>query len=188
MASLWETSVFWLSVSGYDIYLSDSDIVCFQVIFTVFVSFPVFYCLELFLGLCQGCTNPECQIVIATKFYTVKPNICGSSIWNFLHVTFFMLLSWRLQFLKQILYFSNILLPLHVLHIGLVTLLNFCVYSVVLFVSTGLFFFVPGSLQNWGGGGVVGLEVTDDHLNSELMFPLSPMFSCKCINLNTGLF
>ena len=143
MASLWETSVFWLSVSGYDIYLSDTDIVCYQVIFTVFVGFPVFYCLELFLGLCQGCTNPECQIVMATKFYTVKPNICGSSIWNFLHVTFL-----APTIFRQILYFWNILLPWQVLYIGLVTLLNFCVYSVVFFVSTGLFFFVPGSLQN----------------------------------------
>jgi hypothetical protein len=37
--------------------------------------------------LSHGSTNPRCQPVRATKFCMVVPNICGSSIWNLLHVT-----------------------------------------------------------------------------------------------------
>jgi hypothetical protein len=35
----------------------------------------------------QVCTNPGPQLAQATKFCTMAPNICGSSIWNLLHVT-----------------------------------------------------------------------------------------------------
>jgi hypothetical protein len=37
----------------------------------------------------KGCTNPGCQVARATKFCTVAPDtcICGSSVWNVLHVT-----------------------------------------------------------------------------------------------------
>ena len=35
----------------------------------------------------QGCTNTGHQVAVATKFYTVVPHICGSSVWNLLHVT-----------------------------------------------------------------------------------------------------
>jgi hypothetical protein len=38
------------------------------------------------LSLYQGYTNPRCQVAMATKCFTVAPNICGSSIWNSLHV------------------------------------------------------------------------------------------------------
>ena len=34
-----------------------------------------------------GCTNLGCRIAQATKFCTVAPNNCGSSIWNLFHVT-----------------------------------------------------------------------------------------------------
>jgi hypothetical protein len=36
--------------------------------------------------LSQGCTNPERQVAVATKFLTVAPNIWGSAVWNLLHV------------------------------------------------------------------------------------------------------
>jgi len=35
----------------------------------------------------QGCTNPWCQVAVATKFCTVAPNICGPSVRNLLYVT-----------------------------------------------------------------------------------------------------
>jgi hypothetical protein len=35
----------------------------------------------------QVCANPGFQVFVATKFCTVAPNVCGSSVWNFLHVT-----------------------------------------------------------------------------------------------------
>jgi hypothetical protein len=35
----------------------------------------------------QGCTNPQPEAARAATFYTVAPNICGSSVWNLLHVT-----------------------------------------------------------------------------------------------------
>jgi hypothetical protein len=28
----------------------------------------------------QGCTNPRCKVVVATKFYKFAPNICGFSV------------------------------------------------------------------------------------------------------------
>ena len=40
--------------------------------------------------LCQGCTNPGHQVARATKFCTVAPNICGSSVWYLLDVTVLM--------------------------------------------------------------------------------------------------
>jgi hypothetical protein len=35
----------------------------------------------------QECINPGRQVVVATKFCTLTPNIFGSSVWNMLHVT-----------------------------------------------------------------------------------------------------
>ena len=35
----------------------------------------------------HGCTNPGDHVTRATKFCTMAPNICGSSIRNLLHVT-----------------------------------------------------------------------------------------------------
>ena len=39
------------------------------------------------ISLKQKCTNPGSQFVTENKSCTVAPNICGSSIWNFLHFT-----------------------------------------------------------------------------------------------------
>ena len=36
----------------------------------------------------QGRTNPGRQVARSTKFCTAAPNMCGSSVWNLLHVTF----------------------------------------------------------------------------------------------------
>jgi len=33
------------------------------------------------------CTNPGCQVAMVTGFCMLAPNVCGSSVWNFLHVT-----------------------------------------------------------------------------------------------------
>jgi hypothetical protein len=38
-------------------------------------------------GYHHGRTNPGRQVARATTFCTVAPNICGSSVWNLLHVT-----------------------------------------------------------------------------------------------------
>jgi hypothetical protein len=38
--------------------------------------------------LAQGCTILRCRVAIATRVCTVAPNICVSSVWNFVHVTF----------------------------------------------------------------------------------------------------
>jgi hypothetical protein len=35
----------------------------------------------------QRCTNPTCQVAMANKLCIVAPNICGSLVWNWLHVT-----------------------------------------------------------------------------------------------------
>jgi hypothetical protein len=48
----------------------------------------------------QGCTNSRLQVALPTKFCKVAPNICGSSVWNLLHV---MLLA--LKILRQLLGF-----------------------------------------------------------------------------------
>jgi hypothetical protein len=39
------------------------------------------------LVLKQGCTNPGRQVAVATKLRTVERNVCGSSLWNLLHLT-----------------------------------------------------------------------------------------------------
>jgi hypothetical protein len=48
----------------------------------------------------QGCTNPGRQVARATKFPTVTPNICGSSVWDLLHGTLRAprILKWALDF------------------------------------------------------------------------------------------
>ena len=33
------------------------------------------------------CTNPMPQVARETKFFIVAPEICGSSVWNLLHIT-----------------------------------------------------------------------------------------------------
>lgn len=38
----------------------------------------------------QGCTNPRHHVAVETKFCTVVPNMCGSSVWSLLHVTLLM--------------------------------------------------------------------------------------------------
>lgn len=43
--------------------------------------------LNCILFILQGCTRTERQVAIATKFYSVPPNICGSELWNLLYVT-----------------------------------------------------------------------------------------------------
>jgi hypothetical protein len=40
------------------------------------------------LGFAQGCKNPRHQVAQAIKLFMVMPNICGSSVWDLLHVTF----------------------------------------------------------------------------------------------------
>ena len=39
-------------------------------------------------GYNQGRTNPGRQVARSTKFCTAAPNMCGSLVWNLLHVTF----------------------------------------------------------------------------------------------------
>ena len=34
----------------------------------------------------QGYTNPGRRVVQGTKFWTVALSVCGSSVWNLLHV------------------------------------------------------------------------------------------------------
>jgi hypothetical protein len=50
----------------------------------------------------QGFTNPGCWDTMATKFYTVAPHMCGSSVWNFLHVIHLVprIFRWLLDFWK----------------------------------------------------------------------------------------
>jgi hypothetical protein len=50
----------------------------------------------------QGCRNHGCQVAWVTKFYMPKPNVCGSSVRNLLHVTFLVsrILRWLLDFGK----------------------------------------------------------------------------------------
>jgi hypothetical protein len=38
-------------------------------------------------GLQQGCTNIGQNVAVATKFFTLAPNVYGSSEWNLLHIT-----------------------------------------------------------------------------------------------------
>jgi hypothetical protein len=50
----------------------------------------------------DSCTNPRCQVMQATKFCTVVPNICGSWVWNLIHVILMVprVLRWFLDFWK----------------------------------------------------------------------------------------
>ena len=45
------------------------------------------------------CTNAGCQVIWATEFWMLIPNICGSSVWNLLHITLLVprILSWLLH-------------------------------------------------------------------------------------------
>ena len=54
-------------------------------------------------SLYAGVHNPERQVAMATKFHTVAPNICGSSVRNLLHVTLLAprSLRWLLHFFKK---------------------------------------------------------------------------------------
>lgn len=48
------------------------------------------------------CANPRCQVMQATKFCTAVPNICGSWVWNLIHVILMVprVLRWFLDFWK----------------------------------------------------------------------------------------
>ena len=48
----------------------------------------------------HGCTNPGRQVARTTIYFVVPPNICGSSVWNLLHVTLLepRILKWLLDF------------------------------------------------------------------------------------------
>ena len=46
-------------------------------------------------NLIQGCTNPGHLVVVTSKFWTVAPNICGSSTRNLLHVRLLAPKTWR---------------------------------------------------------------------------------------------
>jgi len=37
--------------------------------------------------LTKGCTKPEDQVAVTTKFYTGLPNTFGSLVWNVIHAT-----------------------------------------------------------------------------------------------------
>jgi len=53
----------------------------------ILIGFTVAYLEDKSWILIQGCTNPRHQFAMVTKFCTVAPNICGSLVWNLLHVT-----------------------------------------------------------------------------------------------------
>jgi hypothetical protein len=57
---------------------------------------------DVIVVLNQGRTNPGRQVAVATKFCTVIPSICGSSVWNFFHVTLLAprILTWLFDFSK----------------------------------------------------------------------------------------
>ena len=50
----------------------------------------------------QGCTIVGCQVTVVTKFCMVVPDVCGSSVWNLLHVILLAPgnLRWLLDFWK----------------------------------------------------------------------------------------
>jgi len=48
------------------------------------------------MSLRQGCTNPDSQVTMMTKFCTVAPNICGSSVLNLLYITYWCLVAHKL--------------------------------------------------------------------------------------------
>lgn len=63
----------------------------------------IIYPISLYSSLQQGCTNSECQVTLVTKFCTMVPNICRSSIRNLLHVTLR-----ELKLLRSLLHFLTI--------------------------------------------------------------------------------
>ena len=44
------------------------------------------YAVSFYWYLIHGSTNPRLQVAVATKFCSVVHNVCGPSVWNFLHV------------------------------------------------------------------------------------------------------
>ena len=61
-----------------------------------------YYFTVISLQISQGCTNPGHSVVLASKFSTALPNICGPLVWNFLQVTLlaFRILRWVPDCLK----------------------------------------------------------------------------------------
>lgn len=57
---------------------------------------------KIYDSLEQGCTKPDSQVVMATKFCMVMPNTCGCSAWNLLHISLLVPtnLRWLLDFWK----------------------------------------------------------------------------------------
>ena len=57
--------------------------------------------LECQYWICQGCRNPGHMVVLATRFYVVTLNICGSLVWNLLvSLVARTILKWCLRFWK----------------------------------------------------------------------------------------
>jgi len=79
------------------------------------------FMLQNFEPLYYRCTYPRDQAAMVTKLCTVVPNICGSSVWYLLHVTFLVsrIMKWLLNFRKicaplmMLIIFMIILLLLH---------------------------------------------------------------------------
>ena len=66
-------------------YPSLSNIFCFVVFIIQLVlswSNWIIYLISLYSSLQQGCTNSGCRVTLVTKFCTMVPNICGSSMRN----------------------------------------------------------------------------------------------------------
>jgi len=61
-----------------------------------------YYFTIISLQISQGCTNPGHSVVLASKFFTTVPNICGPSVWNLLQVTLkaFRIMRWVPDCLK----------------------------------------------------------------------------------------
>ena len=60
---------------------------------------------QILVSMCyvqQGCTNPGSRVTLTNKFYTVAPDIYGSSVWNLLRVTVLapIILMWLLNIRK----------------------------------------------------------------------------------------
>jgi hypothetical protein len=55
------------------------------------------------VSLVQGFTHAGSRVAVATKLFIVTPRICGSSVWNFLHVNFLapMILGFLIHFWKM---------------------------------------------------------------------------------------
>jgi hypothetical protein len=67
----------------------------------------------------QGCTNPGCQVTMATTFCMVAPSICGCTVWNLLLVTLLMHTN-----LRQLLHSWKICEPLHTNTVQCIILCN----------------------------------------------------------------